>query len=275
MGEREELHRERWPFLLPGVTAGNDGQCRLPGPDVQHPDRFDHGPSREWAATLLDLATELAQTLPPELAERIAGPCERYRPQDMGALVAMALWDGVSTANFQFLESSLLAPDSADPAPVTPGPVRRDCRVRCDGLYLGSGNKYSSLLRFFEDGRVVSTSVDTVTRRQIDGIATWLTPDSPGSHGHVDLERSDLCFTLTSSSGRIDYVGEVLPSGDLLLRIHSHINGHRGTTNCEFCPVTVGEGSLRLRSRSPLHAGGGRDSAMDLHAAEASDHARA
>ncbi len=110
--------------------------------------------------------------------------------------------------------------------------------VRCDGLYQSeSSGEYSYFLRFLEDGTVRSISA----AGKADQVFRWWDKDPfKGSSGTYVIEGSEIKFSVRSSSGVVDYEGEIQAQGEsLLLQSYSHINSHRAKNTFWFVPVLV------------------------------------
>jgi hypothetical protein len=104
-----------------------------------------------------------------------------------------------------------------------------------DGVYQCPEGTYSSFLRFAGDGQVFTVSSTGSPR----DVASWLNGSSPAaSRGHYAIAGDFVEFCAASSEGTVDYNGQLLPNGDLLLDSYSHINGHRATgKRFSFVPV--------------------------------------
>jgi hypothetical protein len=111
--------------------------------------------------------------------------------------------------------------------------------VRVDGVYqskkigLGIIGEYYQYLRFYADGLTVSASASAEPYQ----IIWWLNKESaerPGaSKGVYTISGPKLKCSLSSSDGTVEYEGEI--QGDfLVMRTHSHINGHRGIYEYKF-----------------------------------------
>jgi hypothetical protein len=108
---------------------------------------------------------------------------------------------------------------------------------RPGGLYMSPDHDYTSYLRFTDDARVVATS----STGNPEQVARWLKP-GPGNHsqGTYRLDRGEISFTTTSESGRISYRGLIShDASQLILTVHSQINGHRSREIYSFMPTDV------------------------------------
>jgi TIR domain len=113
-------------------------------------------------------------------------------------------------------------PDHAEPTP----------RLHVGGLYQSrklqaSGTFFRQYLRFSADGCVAGVS----STGEAGQVIKWLTVSGPNlrigfGRGSYLLQGSSLKFSLTSDSGAVDHEGDILDD-KLVLRVHSHINGHR------------------------------------------------
>jgi hypothetical protein len=106
-------------------------------------------------------------------------------------------------------------------------PVIASPTVRLDGLYQSKrlssqGTDYTKYLRFYSDGLVIDVS----STGSAAEVARWFTREKVDSSGHYSLSGPTLHFSATSSVGTVDYEGEIVEE-KLMLRLHSHINGHR------------------------------------------------
>lgn len=155
----------------------------------------------------------------------------------------------VTQALFRRIEATS-EPENAAEWEVQTAAASRLLLLRIDGMYVSQEEENAyKILRFFEDGTVVSASVVSSSTPDYDGIAEWLIPGGQHAEGTVPikatgnstefaLEGERLRFTVELSAGEIDYDGVV--RGDRLhLNIHSHITGHRSTKTFRFVPVTT------------------------------------
>ena len=95
--------------------------------------------------------------------------------------------------------------------------------LQFNGVYRKEDQEYSYYLRFFPDGKVVGVS----STGSPSEVIRWLNHDYDNNGTYV-IRRSKISFTITSSSGRVDYSG-TMKDGDLILSLHSHINGNSST----------------------------------------------
>ena len=105
--------------------------------------------------------------------------------------------------------------------------------VRLDGIYQSKGiNDFDSVIRFYADGLVIRTS----TTGAPDTIAKWFNrgwAETKGQKGKYVISGSNIQFSTRSSAGSIDLDGTI--EGDsLILKSHSHINGHRTVREYRF-----------------------------------------
>ncbi len=104
--------------------------------------------------------------------------------------------------------------------------TKKQTTVRYDGLYQAeyTGKDYSGYLRFYEDKTVVGVS-STGTPEQV---AVWLTNETKTNmKGSYTAEGDSVFFTLTSSSGSIEYRVHVISDGtDIETHSVSNINGN-------------------------------------------------
>jgi uncharacterized protein (TIGR02996 family) len=96
-----------------------------------------------------------------------------------------------------------------------------------DGVYRCPNTGYSSYLRFYPDGTVLTVS-STGDPAQV---MTWFAPDHPHiSQGRYSLQWSPTCvrveFSSTDVAGTVDFNG-MIEGQTILLNSHSQINGHR------------------------------------------------
>jgi hypothetical protein len=113
-------------------------------------------------------------------------------------------------------------------------------RVRTDGLYKSGPYtakefQYWQYLRFYTDGTVLTSSTG---EEDLAGIAKWLAKENEAKRGQGEykLVGQTIEFSAQTSRGVIDYEGMV-SGNEIILKIHSHINGHRGVAQYKFCPV--------------------------------------
>lgn len=116
--------------------------------------------------------------------------------------------------------------------------IPRQPTVHFDGLYqseqVGKGRDKSwSYIRFFPNGLVITVSSTGEPRH----LKQWFDKNYPrtkyASSGRFTVEGRHIKFISTSSSGTVDYEGEIIASS-LILRSHSHINGNRAVREYKF-----------------------------------------
>ena len=96
------------------------------------------------------------------------------------------------------------------------------------GLYQSAliefnGSEYYSYLRFFGDGFVIAVS----TAGTPEDIRSWFVRDKAERTGHYQIRENTIRFSDTDKTGVVDYEGELVSPTELVLRVHSHINGFR------------------------------------------------
>lgn len=113
--------------------------------------------------------------------------------------------------------------------------------LRFDGVYQSvsqypAGNaSYRYYLRFYPDGEVYDASaVDTPP----DIAYSWLVKNSAAfgiGHGRFKVAGKRVAFSITTSSGVVDYAGE-MAGNRIHFEVVSHINGRRASVDYEFVP---------------------------------------
>jgi hypothetical protein len=110
--------------------------------------------------------------------------------------------------------------------------------LQFDGVYqlkstLDSGGDYSTYLRFFPDGRVLSVSAMGTPEDAYE----WSNGDARGfSTGTYEVTNGRLTFSVTSDAGTVDYEGTV-EDGAVALESYSHINENRAQETFHFVQV--------------------------------------
>lgn len=109
------------------------------------------------------------------------------------------------------------------------GPPRRTSfeTISLSGLYQSQliehdDIEYFQYLRFFADGLVIAVS----TPGTPEDIKSWFIRERSDSKGHYTIAGTSIRFSVVSAHGTVDYEGD-LGDGEIIFRIHSHINGHR------------------------------------------------
>ena len=111
--------------------------------------------------------------------------------------------------------------------------------VRLDGIYHSKKiGDFDSCIRFYSDGLVIRTS----TTDSPDKIVQWFDrewAERKGSQkGTYTISGSNIRFSTKSSAGAIDLEGEI-QGNNLILKSHSHTNGHRGVYEYTFVQPQV------------------------------------
>ena len=97
--------------------------------------------------------------------------------------------------------------------------------VRYDGVYYSEKSGYTSYIRFYNDGTVMTiSSSDTITVIK-DVLTKEQNIDYAISKGEFKITRDRILFSTESKNGTIDYDGQVFKNR-LLLNVHSNINGN-------------------------------------------------
>ena len=111
-------------------------------------------------------------------------------------------------------------------------------RIRFDGMYFFPEEDYKRVLRFYEDGTVLTVS--TVASATVNDLIKWFSIENvkqPYSIGKYFINDNNIRFTSSSSEGNVDYYGEILPNNKLKMRWESFINGNRGEGTYYFNPI--------------------------------------
>ena len=99
--------------------------------------------------------------------------------------------------------------------------------VRHDGVYYCKESDYTSYIRFYDDGIVITVS----STGAIAQIKRWFNKDNDNiSIGKFNIISDKISFSSTNSDGTVDYNGQIL-NDKLLLNIYSHINGYVSNNN--------------------------------------------
>jgi hypothetical protein len=95
-------------------------------------------------------------------------------------------------------------------------------------FYHKTGDSEFSVLRFFDDGKVISVSLGDTTDLYMtwSNIKRWFHHDYNSSTGSYRLRGNRITFSTTSSEGTVDYTGKYIDD-KLILSTYSHINGYR------------------------------------------------
>jgi hypothetical protein len=130
------------------------------------------------------------------------------------------------------------APDGARVAN-DDGPYRSEgdgdnTQPRFDGLYQSPVSDYFAYLRFYDDKKVISVSTSGTPEQ----IASWFNENHANvSIGTWSLAGQTIAFATTSSYGTVEYQGEI-GQDQLILQVHSLINGHQASQVYSFVPMT-------------------------------------
>ena len=134
------------------------------------------------------------------------------------------------------LESWIPKLDGADGAPPPRNP---DSVLRHDGLYVHfqDGSESKTLLRFYEDGVVLSIAVEASA--PLPKVAEWFKRDDRLKHDRYELSGVDLSF-LTTELGRkaVEYRGKI-EGNSLALDVHSHLNDRDFKDTFWFTPMKL------------------------------------
>jgi len=121
--------------------------------------------------------------------------------------------------------------------PATPGPAPVPPAPRTGGLYVSPGPESARYLRFAGDGQVLGVT----STGNPEQVARWLKPG--GAHfgaGAYRLDWPDISFIMTVEQGRVSYRGFLThDASQLVLTVHSGINGHRARYVYTYTPVAA------------------------------------
>ena len=97
--------------------------------------------------------------------------------------------------------------------------ISSNLEIRYDGLYCRFYEDYTSYLRFYKDGTVISVS----STGSPEDLKKWFNApyENSGTYSNVD---NIISFETTSSVGTVSYHGKILKDR-LVLDRHSYING--------------------------------------------------
>jgi hypothetical protein len=106
---------------------------------------------------------------------------------------------------------------------------KNDETINYNRLYVSGTNSSYHCLKFFEDGEVIDASVNgnILDTHVKEGLDNWF---KKGYHdkGHYTVNEAMISFTTKSISGEIAYSGRI-EKNELILNVHSHINGNKFT----------------------------------------------
>lgn len=106
--------------------------------------------------------------------------------------------------------------------------------LRTDGVYQALQGDYSGYLRFYDDHTVITVSSSGTPA----DLASWFHKgQSQVSEGTWAIVGTTIQFTARSSAGSVEYQGDV-GENQLILHVHSFINGYQHTEAYQFEPVT-------------------------------------
>jgi hypothetical protein len=101
--------------------------------------------------------------------------------------------------------------------------------LKYDGVYMSGGQlagtiAYSSYLRFYPDGDVIAVG-STATPEELQ---KWFDKESDNiSRGKFIIQGNHISFHTVSTSGNVDYIGEI-HDDQISLNWYSHINQGKG-----------------------------------------------
>lgn len=105
--------------------------------------------------------------------------------------------------------------------------------LKMNGVYYFIEGGFRYLLKFYPDGGVQGTSdtnINSPSASEIRGISYRV-------QGRYSVENQQLSFSLINQQGQVEYWGQILNS-ELLLNLHSHINGHQASNErCQFVEI--------------------------------------
>jgi len=117
--------------------------------------------------------------------------------------------------------------------------------LRYDGVYQEKNDDYCGYLRFYKEGIVISVSSTT---SNINKLIKWFNLSNPNPDiGHFEISSQRITFSVTSSTGTVDYAGTI-EENRLKLHAYSHINDKSFDDEYKFVKVE----STKLREVSPL-----------------------
>ena len=90
-----------------------------------------------------------------------------------------------------------------------------------DGIYCRELNNLTMYLRFFKDGRVISVNIPG----KYSDIIHWFNSAYAENTGEYSIEGYKISFTTSAKEGSVEYSGTI-GKDNLILNIHSHINGY-------------------------------------------------
>ena len=94
--------------------------------------------------------------------------------------------------------------------------------IRYDGVYYKKNNSYTSYLRFYSDGTVITAS----STGTIIEIKRWFNKENSDiSKGIYRIVEEKISFQSKSSNGVVEYNGQVYEN-KIILNSHSYINGY-------------------------------------------------
>jgi hypothetical protein len=99
--------------------------------------------------------------------------------------------------------------------------------ILTNGLYMNRRPDGTSVLRFYDDGRVIS--VGTTADAEPEHLAAWFTWEQHDNRGTYTTRGREITFATTSAEGTVDYHGVSRALTELVLGWHSHINGAEGS----------------------------------------------
>lgn len=128
------------------------------------------------------------------------------------------------------------APDQDD-TPTVPEETEASKLLQYDGVYRALQNdpEVTSNIRFYPD-KTVQTAT-TQTSADLQKIKNWFNKDhETSSFGTYELDVRAITFVAKRGDAEkgVEYSGEILPDGSLLLNSHSLLNDHRAERTYEF-----------------------------------------